>query len=305
MCCCKVFYLFLIIQPFLVFAELLNMFEEYELLKSIKVSEYLEYNPLNIFLNIHFKALEYQKSLEKKELKSDILGKEYFAFISKNKISRPIRTKLFNIAEDVFKDTLTGLWAGNFNSLNVTNITMATYRLVMDFITFIDIEKTGDQKTPGTYFEKIMGILVTKKMQVAPKTSIKILNFDEADIDLPTDYIFDVGKNKPKFHVPIKTSTRERVIQVWAHQRVLDGVYGMGRIIGMMVCLSESKLDRSNHKVTEICLPDQWKLYQMFIANMKYAFYLDIPDRYKSLNNEFPKIRVKEFGEFFSEDLES
>lgn len=281
------------------------MFEDYELLKSIKVSEYLDYNPLNIFLNIHLKAIEYQKSLERKELNSDIFGKEYFAFVMNNKISRPIRTKLFDIAEDNFNETLTKLWAGDFHSIDVNHITKTVYRLVMDFVTFIDIVKTGDQKTPGTYFEKIIGLFVTKKMQVAPRTSIKILNFDEADIDLPTDFIFDVGKNKPKFHVPIKTSTRERVIQVWAHQRVLDGVYGMGRIIGMMVCLSESKLDRSNLKVTEICLPDQWKLYQMFISNMKYAFYLDIPDRYKSLNNEFPKIRVKEFGEFFSEDLES
>jgi hypothetical protein len=31
---------------------------------------------------------------------------------------------------------------------------------------------------------------------------------------LPTGFVFDFGANRPKFHGPVKTSTRERVIQV-------------------------------------------------------------------------------------------
>ena len=118
---------------------------------------------------------------------------------------------------------------------------------------------------------------------------------------LPTDFIFDLGTEEPKFHVPVKTSTRERVVQVWSHQRVLDGVYGTGRFLGLLSCLAETKVDSRSLEVTEICLPDQWRLYQMFIAQMKRIYYLDIPEKYRELNTVFPKINVKEFGEFFHE----
>lgn len=118
---------------------------------------------------------------------------------------------------------------------------------------------------------------------------------------LPTDFIYDLGVNKPKLHVPVKTSTRERVIQVWAHQRVLDGVYGVGRFFGMLACITETKLDKKKLEVIEICLPDQWQLYQMFIAQLKRVYYLDIPEKYAYLSTVFPKINVKPFGEFFKE----
>jgi hypothetical protein len=118
---------------------------------------------------------------------------------------------------------------------------------------------------------------------------------------LPTDFVFDLGQDRAKFHLPVKTSTRERVIQVWAHQRVLDGVYGTGRFLGTLVCLSENKTDKKTREVIEICLPDQWRVYQMFVAQMKRVYYLDVPARYQELNKVFPKIIVKPFGEFYRE----
>jgi hypothetical protein len=97
------------------------------------------------------------------------------------------------------------------------------------------------------------------------------------------------------------SSTRERVIQVWAHQRVLDGVYGNGRFVGLLTCLAETKLDHRTRDVIEICLPDQWRLYQLFISQLKRVYYLDVPQKYSELNTFFPKIHVKQFGEFFHE----
>jgi hypothetical protein len=49
-----------------------------------------------------------------------------------------------------------------------------------------------------------------------------------------------LGDGKNRIHLPVKTSTRERVIQAWAHQRVLDGVYGVGRFKGVLVALAET-----------------------------------------------------------------
>jgi hypothetical protein len=118
---------------------------------------------------------------------------------------------------------------------------------------------------------------------------------------LPTDFIFDLGPGRAKFHLPVKISTRERVIQVWAHQRVLDGVYGTGRILGTPVILTETKTDKRTRLVTEICLPDQWLIYQMHIAQLKRVYYLDLPIAYEQLNTVFPPLRVREFGHFFTE----
>lgn len=127
-----------------------------------------------------------------------------------------------------------------------------------------------------------------------------MLNLD-LETWLPTDYIFNLGQDRPKFHLPIKTSTRERIIQVWAYQRVLDGVFGTGRFLGTPVILAETKTDSVKREVIEICLPEQWRLYQMHIAQLKRVYYLDVPATYVKLNDVFPPIVVKSFGHFFFE----
>jgi hypothetical protein len=164
----------------------------------------------------------------------------------------------------------------------------------------VDLEKQGDQKTPGTFFEYLICHLLSRQLGLAPRTQIEVLNLDRP-ATLPTDWIFDLGVDRPKLHVPVKTSTRERVIQVWAHQRVLDGAYGVGKFLGLLVCLAETKLDHKKLEVVEICLPGQWKIYQGFIAPMKRVYYLDLPKPYEALNDAIPPIRVRPFGEFFHE----
>jgi hypothetical protein len=188
----------------------------------------------------------------------------------------------------------------SLHEIAANDITAVVYRVAIDFCATIDLIKVGDQKTPGTYFEYLMGYLFFINFGVMPRNQVEVLNLD-MKTKLPTDFIFDLGNNNPKFHVPVKTSTRERVVQVWAHQRVLDGVYGNGRFIGLLTCLAETKLDHKIKEVIEICLPDQWRLYQLFISQLKRVYYLDIPEKYLELNNFFPKIHVKQFGEFFHE----
>ena len=91
------------------------------------------------------------------------------------------------------------------------------------------------------------------------------------------------------------------MVQVWAHQRVIDGVYGVGRFKGILVVLTETKLDTRTLQVVEICLPNQWQVYQMFIAQLTRVYYLDLPDRYANLGEGYPRIAVKELGMFFEE----
>lgn len=86
-----------------------------------------------------------------------------------------------------------------------------------------------------------------------------------------------------------------------ASTRLLDGVYGTDRFMGTPVLLAETKTDKARKEVVEICLPDQWRVYQLYIAKLKRIYYLDLPAAYSKLNEEFPPIRVRPFGEFFLE----
>jgi hypothetical protein len=171
----------------------------------------------------------------------------------------------------------------------------------MAFCCANDLLKKGDQKTPATFFECLIGHLLGRAFSVNPKTQIEVLRLKEEAGTLPTDFIFDLGEGRPQFHVPVKISTRERVIQVFAHQRVLDGVHGIGTYKGILVCLAETKLDHENKEVIEICVPNQWNLYQRFIAPFYRFYYLDVPEKYAELKRGNPPMPVEPFGKFFDE----
>lgn len=261
--------------------------------------------------NLASSCLELLETYEVLNLSSQVPDKNYFSWVSENgrKKSRPINAALFeNLTSAAEKKDafFSALQNNDFANISAHDITRGCYVTAISFCAVIDLLKERDQKTPGTFFEYLIGHCYARKLGMDPRDRVDVLNLGDTT-SLPTDFIFDLGLNRPKFHLPVKTSTRERVIQVWAHQRVLDGVYGTGRFWGTLVALAETKLDITRNIVTDICLPDQWKLYQLFIAQMKRIYYLDLPQKYSDLNNFFPKIPVKEFGEFFHEvdDLNS
>jgi hypothetical protein len=116
------------------------------------------------------------------------------------------------------------------------------------------------------------------------------------------DFLIDLGERHRKVHLPVKMSTRERVVQAWAHQRLLDAAYGLGTYRGIMILFSETKLDSRSYEVVEICVPDQWLAYQSLLARMDRIYYFDLPQRYCTLSSQFPNlIVIKQFCEFFTE----
>ncbi len=233
-------------------------------------------------------------------LKSLVRGKEYFAFSLGKKLSRAVNKRLFIAEPNEWEAFCKAIASRRAPSMESERITKIIYSVAASFFCFIDLTKDGDQKTPGTFFEYLIGHLFAWRLDVNPKTRLAVLNLD-MEATLPTDFVFDLGPNRAKFHLPIKVSTRERVIQVWAHQRVLDGVYGTGRFIGTPVILTETKTDKKKREVIEICLPDQRRIYQMHIAQLKRIYYLDVPAAYSKLNDVFPPLSVKPFGHFFAE----
>lgn len=277
-----------------------GIIKKYELLKKnfknnendSKITEYI--------FDIYNNCIEFLNGVSIKDLKSLSANKSYFTFEGASKFSRAVNKDLFCTNPTIVNSFFDCMGANSFSQMSSSDITKACYTIAISFCCSIDLLKSNDQKTPGTFFEYFIGHLYSKRFSLKPRTQLDVLNLDMQST-LPTDFVFDLGTGKPKYHVPVKTSTRERVIQVWGHQRVLDGVYGTGRFLGLLTCLSETKLDHKKLEVVEICLPEQWRLYQLFIAQLKRIYYLDIPRKYEELNNVFPKINIKPFGDFFSE----
>jgi len=242
-------------------------------------------------------------SCTKVALTSKVPGKGYWSFTTRGKgprkLSRPVNESLFDFN---CGNQLDRLIEGNLRNLPPDDRSRLLYTVAISYCCASDLLKTGDQKTPATFFECLTGHLFARAFSTNPRTQVEVLQLEEDEADtLPTDFIFDLGSGKPKFHVPVKTSTRERVIQVFAHQRVLDGVHGFGKFKGILICLTETKLDHRTKEVVEICVPKQWSLYQRFIAPMHRFYYFDVPQKYANLTTGDPPMAVLPFAGFFDE----
>ncbi len=256
----------------------------------------------DLFAELYVACLAALESYGHADLHTAIPDKHYFAFEGE-RISRAVNADLYQPDPGEWTAFAQALHDGDLEDFTEERLTRTIYSIAISFCVLIDLTRRGDQKTPGTFFEWLIGHLFASRLGVNPTKRLPVLNLD-METTLPTDFVFDLGPGQPKFHLPVKTSTRERVIQVWAHQRVLDGVYGTGRFLGTPVILTETKTDSQTRQVVEICLPDQWRIYQMHIAQLKRIYYLDVPVAYSALNQVFPPLNVAPFGRFFLETAE-
>lgn len=246
--------------------------------------------------NLYDAARELLSQCGRIALVSKVPGKSYFSYVNNLARSRPINIDLFESGNSIAFENFRKILEGKRLELTSDEITRCIYIVAMTCCAGRDVSSKGDQKTPGTIFEWLCAAIVRSCLNVDPVRALQVLNLDMRG-DLPTDFVFDLGEEKPKFHLPVKTSTRERIIQVWAHQRVLDGVYGVGRFLAMPIILTETKLDLKRLEVVEICLPWQWRLYQMHIAVLWNVCYLDAPASYLDLDTKFPRIGVSTIGD--------
>ena len=239
------------------------------------------------------------ESLIRAPLVSKIVGKEYFMFVGNDgkKTSRAVNSALYLDTFDAGQ--LRCALSCQTDCLGSEVLTKIVYTAAISYCCAADLLKQGDQKTPGTFFEVLIGHIVAVALDVNPEQQIRVPTLD-MDITIPTDYVFDLGPLKNRIHLPIKISTRERVVQVWAHQRVLDGMHGVARFKGILIAMAETNKQKET-SVVEVCLPNQWIAYQMYIAQMFRVYYLDLPQQYLRLKDRYPFIQVKPFGDFYEE----
>lgn len=222
-------------------------------------------------------------------------GKSYFSFLGTQQ-SRPVNISLYSDRGREF-DGLLQLFREGFVKCTTEDIVRATYSIAYSVFAAHDIHDVG-RKASATFFEVLIGHICARAIGVLPRRKIQI---PESGADLPTDYIFDPGPRSRKIHLPIKTSTRERAVQAWVHQLVLEKIFGAGQYLGILVVASETKRNSSTGEVIEICVPRQLQMFQSRVAEMTRLYYLDAPRAYLELASAYPRVEVKPFGQALAE----
>lgn len=231
-------------------------------------------------------------------LNSSVPNKKYISFSRDKVVARPANREFFELNPELVAREWQSWWYG---TTNIKDFGRMFYTVALAPCLAMELFDRNNKKGPATYFECMIGHIFAKSLGIQPIKQAE-LSTSGRSVRMTMDFLFKTAGNTPNIHLPVKMSTRERVVQAWAHQRLLDSAYGKGRYKGIMVLFSETKLDSRSHEVVEICVPDQWLVYQSLLSRMDRIYYFDMPVRYQELTDEFPSIiQVKPFQEFFTE----
>ena len=230
-------------------------------------------------------------------LVSAVPGKEYASYKLRGTVARPANTRLWMRDPEL----LAPLWSAmGEGQIAASDLASMLYTVALAPCLVLELFDRQNKKEPATYFECLIGHIFAKRLGRSPQKKLR-LSVDGEQVSLTMDFLFDLGQGHGGVHLPVKMSTRERVVQAWAHQRILDGAFGTGHYRGIMVSFSETKLAKQTLKVTEICVPIQWLAYQKQLARLEAIYYFDLTDRYKEMSRKHPDlIQVREFSDYLT-----
>lgn len=185
-------------------------------------------------------------------------------------------------------------------ALAATDVDALIYTTIMGFAAVIDLWKPGSRKTPGTYFEVVLGTLLSLILPDFVRS--KFVTLPDQDENVSTDIVFK--KDGIGLVIPAKITTRERIVQPFAHQRILDSVFGEGHYKSVLLCISETQRDNKTGTVKNICVPGTIKLFQSHLAKLSGIYYVDPPRRYLAadLTRVVP---IATIGKFLTRDLDA
>lgn len=243
----------------------------------------------------------------------------YNVFDNGDGVSRPVRPDLF-IGErqelaDAQAEVVGGLRSGpaDWPDVTVNLATRVIYTNVMSFACCIDLWKRSSRKTPGTFFEIYFAGLVPYMFTDAVLSKhISLPGISDAEEDeleeaegveegsssVATDLVIGRPAFDRRIVIPLKITTRERIVQPFAHQRILDSAFGSGHYNSFLTCVSETQLDHNTRSVKQVCVPGTVKLFQRHLGQISGLYYCDVPQRYAAADMA-AYLPVKEIGEIF------
>lgn len=231
-------------------------------------------------------------------------GKEYHFFRAGTNASRPVRLPLLIREPERFRQA----WKAFRTSaqpeerrydLPCDEIDIILYSASMAFAVCYDLWKPASRKTPGTFFEVVLGTVMQSVLPSLERTAhVKLADQTE---NVSTDIVFLEPGHRAGLVVPAKITTRERIVQPFAHQRILDSVFGEQRFRSILVSVSEMQRQRQTG-ANAICVPGTIRLFQLHLARLSGLYYLDPPARYLK-RDVADHIPVSTVGRLLAKDL--
>jgi hypothetical protein len=227
--------------------------------------------------------------------------KSYSVFSANSTLSRPFLPSLFIADPDDFNKQWEELELAlkpvdRCIGAEVAKINAPLYTALTAFCVCYDLWKPSSRKTPGTFLEVLLGAVMGRLLPNFQRAkTIPIPNSSES---VSTDLVFTSPDGKRGLVIPAKITTRERIVQPFAHQRILDSVFGVGRYHSVLLCVSEMQRDEDAN-VNEICVPGPIRLYQSHLAQMSGIYYIDPPARYLQ-TDVTGVLPVGDWGTFFT-----
>lgn len=251
----------------------------------------------------------------------------YNVFSLQGGVSRPVRPDIY-ISDPAefhakFETLIENLRRGavTWNDDEARNANEVVYTSVLAVACCYDLWQRRSRKTPGTVFEILMAALLQTMLPQAafskhiPLTDL-LEDMDVADAaeetvepapaedgdgpgSVSTDLVVKSTVDADSgIVIPLKITTRERIVQPFAHQRILDSAFGPGAFRSLLVCISETQLDDKTKSVKQVCVPGTVKLFQKYVAPLSALYYCDVPQRYATEDMQ-KVISVRSVGEFF------
>lgn len=232
-------------------------------------------------------------------------GKSYFIWERKSGqqrlLSRPCRADMFLLDVGEFSR----LWKAMVNSIDSRTFAIVhpllndlCYTCALAFACMIDLYYPASRKTPGTFFELLIGTLIGAASAL-PRT--KQIRVPDEKVHVPTDIVIQTPNGLPDLVIPTKITTRERIVQAFVHQRILDVIFGTGKYRSVLFCVSETQRE-GERAINDICVPEQVYLFQRYVAPLNALYYFDPPAAY--VNGPFiDLLPVRTPADFFGGDL--
>lgn len=231
-------------------------------------------------------------------------GKRYSIYRAGKSLSRPFLSELFIADPDEFESEWVQLLAAcrpqtHRIELPSKDVNRIVYTAATSFCLCFDLWKPKSRKSPGTQFEILLGSLLSRLLPTHVRS--KHVSLPQEAESVATDIVMADPVENRALVFPAKITTRERIVQPFAHQRILDSVFGEGRYRSVIVCVSEMQRD-GERGANEVCVPGTIRLFQKHLAAVAGIYYLDPPHRY--LQPDLTSVvRVGSVGELLTTDL--
>jgi hypothetical protein len=251
-------------------------------------------------------------SITRKLSSGKTVEKKYSVFADRksDELSRPFRPLLF-IAEvdrwfDEWNEMLGTIDRGS-RTMSYERTDIVLYSACTAFFAVIDLFMRSARKRNGTFFEWLLGTLLHETTGFPMRAHIAILSTVEAGEaikgeeggSVPTDIVLDQGEGRYKLVFPSKISTRERINQIFTHQRILD-IEFPGQYRSALLGVSECQLLKGKGTVQETCVPTQVSFNEKYVAHIDALYYLDPPFAYI---DDAITVPVRRISDLFALDL--